>query len=123
MYYIGYLSLSGYNVVLLRWSPSVSFAAPPLAFVTSGVSFAAPPLAFVTSAAQCRFLAARWMLRSSARGEVLGVLVPLAHLATVQRRAFSVVGPSAWNDLRVELHSLQQLNRFKLFILCPCYIR
>src|SRR6218665_3985756 len=96
MYYIGYLSLSGYNVVLLRWSP--------------GVSFAAPPLTFVTSAAQCRFLAARRMLRSSARGELL---VPRAHLATVQRRAFSVVGPSAWNDLRVELHSLQQLNRFK----------
>jgi len=35
MYYIGYLSLSGYNIVLLWWSPSVSFAAPPLTFVTS----------------------------------------------------------------------------------------
>src|SRR6218665_1340199 len=41
MYYIGCLSLSGYNIILLRWSP--------------GVSFAVSPLTFVTSAAQCRF--------------------------------------------------------------------
>ena len=41
MYYIGYLSLSGYNIVLLRWSPVVPFAVPPLTFVIS--------------AAQCRF--------------------------------------------------------------------
>ena len=41
MYYIGCLSLSGYNIVLLCWFP--------------GVSFAVPPLTFVISAAQCRF--------------------------------------------------------------------
>ena len=41
MYYIGCLSLSGYNIVLLRWSP--------------GVSFAVPSLTFVISAAQCWF--------------------------------------------------------------------
>src|SRR6218665_155160 len=41
MYYIGCLSLSGYNIVLLCWSP--------------GVSFDVPPLTFVISAAQCRF--------------------------------------------------------------------
>ena len=41
MYYIGCLSLSGYNIVLLRWSP--------------GVSFAVPPLTLVIFDAQCRF--------------------------------------------------------------------
>src|SRR6218665_2602364 len=35
-------------------------------------------------------------LRSAAKGELL---VPRARLAIMQRRAFSVVGPSAWNDL------------------------
>ena len=41
-------------------------------------------------------LASRRVLHSAARGELL---VPRAHLATMQQRAFSVVGPSAWNDL------------------------
>jgi len=93
MYYIGYLSLSGYNIVLLQWSP--------------GVSFAVPPLTFVTSAAQCRSrtqhrLAVRRVLSSAASCELL---VPRANLAIVQRRAFLVVSPSAWNDLPVELRS------------------
>src|SRR6218665_2059396 len=48
-------------------------------------------------------LAARRVLRSAARGELL---VTRTHLATVQRRAFSVVGPSTWNDLPVEVRSL-----------------
>src|SRR6218665_387114 len=48
-------------------------------------------------------LAARGVLRSAARDELLVLRI---HLATVQRRAFSVVGPSAWNDLHVELRSL-----------------
>src|SRR6218665_263934 len=48
-------------------------------------------------------LAARRVLRSAARGEVL---VPRARLAIMQRRAFLVVGPSAWNDLPFELGSL-----------------
>src|SRR6218665_3429200 len=48
-------------------------------------------------------LAARRVLRCAAMGELL---VPRAHLATDQRRALSVVGPSAGNDLPVELRSL-----------------
>ena len=66
------------------------------------------------SAAQCRFWhAARRVLRSAARGELL---VPPARLAIMQRRAFSVVGPSAWNDLPVELRSLLMTS------LSECYI-
>ena len=48
-------------------------------------------------------VAARRVLPSATRGELL---VPRARLATRQRRAFSVVGPSIWNDLPPELRSL-----------------
>jgi len=90
MYYTDCLSLSGFNIVLLRWSSGVSFAAPSLTCT------------FVTSAAcPASVLAARHVLRSAAKGELL---VRRTHLATVQPRAFSVVGPSAWNDLPVELY-------------------
>src|SRR6218665_901016 len=58
-------------------------------------------------------LAARLVLRSAARGELL---VPWVHLATMQRRAFSVVGPSAWNDLPVELRSLLIACASKFYI-------
>ena len=48
-------------------------------------------------------VAARRVLRSTTRGELL---VPRARLAIKQRRAFSVVGPSIWNDLPLKLRSL-----------------
>jgi len=34
----------------------------------------------------------------------------------MQRRAFSVVGPSAWNDLPVELRSLPMTSPSKFYI-------
>src|ERR1043165_2332653 len=46
---------------------------------------------------------ARRALRSTTRGELI---VPRARLAIKQRRAFSVVGPSIWNDLPLKLRSL-----------------
>ena len=52
-------------------------------------------------------VAARRVLRFAASGELL---VPRARLATRQRRAFSVVGPSIWNDLPPELRSLLLIN-------------
>src|SRR6218665_2562402 len=58
-------------------------------------------------------LAACRVLRSAARGELL---VPQTHLVTVQRRAFSVVGLSAWNDLPIELHSLLMACPSKFYI-------
>src|SRR6218665_3697059 len=86
MYSIGCLYLSGYSIASLQWSPVVSLAAPPLTSASCA--------AHVVSV-----LAARRVLRSAARGEFL---VPRAHLAIMQRRAFSIVGPSAWNDLPFE---------------------
>src|SRR6218665_472992 len=52
-------------------------------------------------------VAAHWVLCSAARGKLL---VPRARLAIMQLRAFSVVGPSAWNDLPVELRSLLMIQ-------------
>ena len=91
MYYIGSLFLSGYSIVSLQWYLVVSFAAPPLTFATY--------------AAQRRFWhgVGRRVLRSAARDEFL---VPRARLAIIQQRVFSVVGPSAWSDLPLELRSL-----------------
>src|SRR6218665_610105 len=44
------------------------------------------------------------------------LLVPRAHVATVRRRAFSVVGSQAWNDLPIELHSLLMARPSKFYI-------
>ena len=52
-------------------------------------------------------LASRRALRSSARGELL---VPRARSALKQRRAFSVTGPSTWNELPLTLRLLPQNN-------------
>src|SRR6218665_2569348 len=54
-----------------------------------------------------QYLASRRALRSSARGELL---VPLARSALKQRRAFSVIGPSTWNELPLTLRLLPQNN-------------
>jgi len=43
-------------------------------------------------------------------------LVPRARLAIMQRRAFSVVGPSTWNDLPFELRSLLMAHPSKFYI-------
>src|SRR6218665_509982 len=52
-------------------------------------------------------LASRRALRSSARG---GLLIPRARSALKQRRDFSLVGPSTWNELPLTLRLLPQNN-------------
>src|SRR6218665_3353118 len=58
-------------------------------------------------------LEARRVLSSAARGELL---VPQARLAIMQRTAFSVVGPLAWNDLPAGLRSLLMTSLSKFYI-------
>ena len=48
-------------------------------------------------------LAARRNLRSASRGELA---VPFARTSKMQLRAFSVVGPTIWNNLSSDLHVL-----------------
>src|SRR6218665_1152773 len=71
------------------------------------------PSYFPTSAAQCRFwphVGCCVLLRG------VSFLVPCAHLAIMQRRAFSVVNPSAWNDLPFELRFLLMAHPSKFYI-------
>ena len=68
MYYIGSLFLSGYSIVSLQWSPVVSFSPLPLTFATS-----------------VSVMAARRVLRSATKGELL---VPWARLAIMQLGSF-----------------------------------
>ena len=96
MYCIGSLYLSGYGTVSLQWSLVVS------------LSSYLRDLCCPVSA-----LAARHVLHSAERGEPL---IPQAHLVIVQRMAFSVVGPSAWNDLPFELRSLLMAHPSKFYI-------
>jgi len=58
-------------------------------------------------------VAARRVLCFAARGELL---VSRARLLIMQRRVFSVVGPSAWNDLPFELRSLLMAHPSKFYI-------
>src|SRR5688572_6004831 len=64
-------------------------------------------------------LTGRSALRSSSRGDFL---VPFARTATKQRRAFSVVGPTTWNDLPSFLrlsprtHSTSFYTQLKTFL-------
>src|SRR5688572_4109591 len=52
-------------------------------------------------------LAARRALRSSESGEIL---VPRAHTSIRQRRAFSILGPSIWNGLPLDLRLMPRLD-------------
>src|SRR6218665_1513692 len=58
-------------------------------------------------------LVSRRVLRYAARGELF---VPRPIYLTMQRRAFSVVGSSAWNDLPVELRFLLMACPSKFYI-------
>src|SRR6218665_1165538 len=53
-------------------------------------------------------LPGRRALCSSATGQLL---VPRAKTATRQRRAFSIVGPSTWNGLPLEIRILPKNNK------------
>jgi hypothetical protein len=46
-------------------------------------------------------------LRSSARGDIR---IPFARTATMQKRAFSVVGPTVWNDIPSTIRSLPSVS-------------
>src|SRR6218665_2044662 len=96
MYSIGCLYLSGYITAMV--SRCVLGCAP------SYLRVLCCPVSVLT---------ARRVLRSAARGEFL---VPGARLAIMQRRAFLIVGPSAWNDLPFELRCVLMAHPSKFYI-------
>src|SRR6218665_1587893 len=66
----------------------------------SGIVFLVTRLELFNLTSAC---SGRRSLRSATKGDFL---VPRARTATRQKRAFSIVGPSVWNDLPSELRSL-----------------
>src|SRR6218665_1565297 len=96
-------SVSAYMRDVLHWIPvSQRILYRISALVWRSVTGCAP--SYLTEL--CRpvsDLASRRALRSSARGELL---VPRARSALKQRRAFSVIGPSTWNELPLTLRLL-----------------
>src|SRR6218665_3607335 len=58
--------------------------------------------------------ASRRVIGSATKGKIL---VPLAPLVIVQRRAFSIVDTSIWNDLPLELQFSNFYKSLKSFIL------
>ena len=81
-----------YRIAALVWRCLAGCAPSYLSDLCRPVSDLAPP---------------RRALRSSAKGELL---VPRARLCLKQRRAFSVVGPSTWNGLPLELRLMPRSN-------------
>src|SRR6218665_3904218 len=102
-----YASVSAYMRDVLHWLPvSLCILYRISALVWRSVTGCAP--SYLTDL--CRpvsDLASHRALRSSARGELL---VPRARSALKQRRAFSVIGPSIWNQIPLTLHLLPRNN-------------
>src|SRR6218665_2765622 len=107
---IGFMSVSAFSIESSLWSGGANLALHPPTYLP-----VCPPLCPSYLRDLCcpvSDLAARRVLRSAARGELL---VPRARLAIMQQRAFSVVGPSSWNDLPVELRSLLMASPSKFY--------
>ena len=100
MYCIGSLHLSGHSIVCIT------------ALVSRCVLGCAPSY-LRDLCCPVSILAARRVLRSAARDEFL---VRRTRLVIMQRKAFSVVCLSAWNDLPIELRSLLMAHHCNFYI-------
>ena len=109
-------SITAYMRDVLHWLPISERIQYRITAMVSHCVLGYTPLTSATSAAQCRF----WPHVGCCvllRGVSVWSLVPVW-----QRRAFSVVGPSAWNDLSFELRSLllaQILHLSEVLLFCP----
>ena len=104
--YTGSLSHSASNTELLHWFGVVSLAVPRLTCVNSAVQ----SISFVLS---------RRALRSASSGKLL---VPRVETSTCQRRAFSVVGPSVWNSLPLQMRLLPRVDSSVFYKLLKTFL-
>ena len=95
-----YASVSAYMRDVLHWLPASQRISYRIAALVWRCLAGCAPSYLSDLCRPVSDLAPRQALRSSAKGELL---VPRASLCLKQRRAFSVVGPSTWNGLPVEL--------------------
>src|SRR6218665_704920 len=106
-------SITAYMHDVLHWLPISERIQYRITAMVSRCVLGCAPFYLRDLCCPVSVLDARPVLRSAARGEFL---VPRARLANMQRRAFSVGGPSAWNDLPFELRSLLMAHPSKFYI-------
>ena len=99
--------VSAYMRDVLHWLPVSQRISYRIAALVSRCILGSAPSYLRSVCRPVSDVAARRVLRSATRG---GLLVPRARLVTAQRRAFSIVGPSIWNDLPHELRLLLPVN-------------
>ena len=87
-------SITAYMRDVLHWLPISERIQYRITAMVSRCDLGCAPSYFRDLCCSVSVLVARRVLRSAARGEFL---VPRARLAIMQRRAFSIVSPSAWN--------------------------
>ena len=114
-------SVSTYMRDVLHWLPIAQRIHYRIAALVSRCILGCAPSYLRILCRPVSDIEARRALRSAAKGQLL---VPRARLATRQCRAFSVVGPSIWNDLPPNLHLLHLtsqslfLKSLKSFFFC-----
>lgn len=106
-----YASVSAYMRDVLHWLPVAQRISYRIASLVSRCLLGCAPSYLCDLCRPVSDVVARRALRSSTRGELL---VPRARSSLRQRRAFSVVGPSTWNGLPLELRLLY-LNNLPAF--------
>jgi len=102
-----YISVSAYMCDVLHWLPVSQRILYRIAALVWRCLTSCSPSYLTELCKLVSDLASRRALHSLARGELL---VPRARSALKQRRAFSVIGPSTWNELPPTLRLLLRNN-------------
>src|SRR6218665_209042 len=105
--YNKYASVSAYMRDVLHWLPVSQRILHRISALVWRSVYGCSPSYLTDLCRPVSDLASRRAFRSSARGELL---VPQARSAPKQHRAFSVIGPSTWNELPLTLRLLPQNN-------------
>jgi hypothetical protein len=105
-------SVSAYMRDVLHWLPVAQRIPYRIAALVSRCIVGCAPSYLRDLCRPVSDVVARRALRSATTGQLL---VPRARLAARQRRAFSIAGPSIWNDLPSELRLLPLTNQTGFF--------
>ena len=103
-----FVSVSAYMRDVLHWLPVAQRISYRIAALVSRCILGCAPSYLRDLCRPVSDVVARRALRSATTGQLL---VPRARLTARQRRAFSVAGPSIWNDLPSELRLLPLTNQ------------
>ena len=102
-----YASVTAYIRDTLHWLPIAQCISYRIAVLVWRSLLGSAPAYLCNLCSSVSSVSGRRALRSSVSGQLL---VPCAAIATRQRRAFSIVGPSTWNGLPLEVRLLPKNN-------------